>query len=179
VHQGEVTTAQRQQLLFYCVLILRAVGELPVEAAVRDADGKHWPIEFDADDAAAEERRAEEALAALRGADGSSLEARPSELNCGTCPFRPVCGPFLAAFDPSWRVGRVCAGRIVGEEGEREENRTIDVDVEWPEWAAGPLRLVGVPVLRDPLIGERWGFSDFEGHGGSGLARWNTVAARW
>lgn len=179
VRQSEVTQAQRQQLLFYCALMLHAVGELPAEAVVRDAAGEQWSIEFNADDVAAEERRAEEALAALQEAETVPLEARPSQSACGTCPFRLICGPFLEAYDPVWRVGRVRVGRVVGVTESQGVRSSVDIEVEEPGWAIGPLRLVGVAIADAGLTGERWGFSDFEGHGSSGLARWNTLSARW
>lgn len=180
LRQKEATEPQRRQLLFYCALVLRECGELPMHAAVRDADGTERAIQFEPSDVDEVEANAVEAVTALRdAAAGATLEARPSESTCGVCPFRLVCGPFLAAYDPSWRVGRARVGRVVAT-AERGDGRSVtDVEVVSPGWARGQTRMIAAPFPAQPTESQVWGFSDFEGQGGSGMARWNTLVARW
>lgn len=176
VWQDAMTAEQRQQLLLYCALVWKVLGEMPARAAVLRADGVVDEFEVVDVDVREAERRALQVLATLTAASrGEPLEAAPGEGVCGSCPFRAVCGPFLDVYDPSWRCGAVRVGRVRA----LSPAESAEVDVEAPGWAAGRMRLVGFPIPAAVEKGAVIGVSDYEGYSGTGLARWNTLVAPW
>ncbi|WP_343035181.1 PD-(D/E)XK nuclease family protein [Cellulomonas septica] len=180
VWQQSMTDAQRTQLLFYCRLVQLDLGELPTRAAVRTADGEEEEIEVRQSEVLEIERAALRVLDDLQAAaHGAPLEGRPAEDTCATCPFRVACGPFLEAYQPDWRCGAVRAGALVAVPTPGASPPLAEADVLLPAWAAGRVRLVGFPIPDDAQPGEIWAFSDFEGHKGTAMARWNTVLAPW
>lgn len=176
LHQGEASEFQRIQLLFYCRLVQQELGTLPDVAAVQNASGDLFPIDISPDAVAAVEALATQALAHLRAPSPTGLEARPSEETCGTCPFRPVCGPFLEAYSPEWRSIPVRLGVVTAVTNDREQ---VDVSVVAPAWAPETMRLIGFPFPPTIAAGQVWGFSDFEGQSRTGIARWNTLLFEW
>jgi len=178
--QGEATEAQREQLLFYAGVVMSLLGELPSVAAIQDASGDLHSVPVTLNEVAAVRRRAEAALADLReaAAGRSTLMARPSQDGCSICPFRIVCADFLSAYTAAWKCGHVRAGRIV-DIGMLDDHEVVDIEVVSPVWAVGRMRLVAFPFPQDKGLGQVWAFSDFEGSDSTGLARWNTLLARW
>ncbi|WP_082570901.1 PD-(D/E)XK nuclease family protein [Cellulomonas sp. Root485] len=180
VWQRAMTGAQRTQLLFYCRLVQLALGELPARASVRTADGKEDEIKVREEEVLEVESAALQVLHDLQAAaHGATLEGRPAEDTCATCPFRVACGPFLEAYQPDWRCGAVRAGALVSVPTPGASPPLAEADVLLPAWATGRMRLVGLPIPNDAQPGEIWAFSDFEGHRGTAMARWNTVVAPW
>lgn len=175
-----MTPAQRTQLLLYCRLVQHVLGELPTRAAIRTASGESEEFQVLEAEALEVERDALRVREELHAAaEGATLEARPAEDTCATCPFRVVCGPFLEAYKPAWRCGAVRVGALLSVSPSSDAPLLAEADVVLPVWARGQIRLVGLPVPEEAEPGDVWAFSDFEGHKGAAMARWNSVVARW
>lgn len=179
VGQRSMTAAQRTQLLFYCVLVQKVLGELPTRAAVETAAGQVDEIEVVAGEVLEVQLAALQVRADLEaGAQGAKLAARPAEDSCATCPFRVLCGPFLEAYRSDWRCGAVRVGTLKVLPTS-DSPPLAEVEVQLPIWARGHIRLVGLPIPRGAEVGQIWAFSDFEGHKGTAMARWNSILAPW
>jgi hypothetical protein len=179
--QGPPTQSQADQLLLYAALVESVLSELPTVGEIRDADGRRYPMDIERGAVESVVARAEDtwAMLDLAGASGgSALDARPDPDVCGTCPFRLVCLPFLESVDDTWICGHTAVGRVI-DVLTIGTHTAVDVDVIAPDWRRQHMRLIAFPFPASPSPGEIWGFSDFDGPGQTGMARWNTLVAPW
>lgn len=178
--QAGVTAAQHDQLLFYASVVAAALGEVPATVAVEDARGARERFTVYDDDLARIRTKATDALQMLResSSSGRALEPRPSEDACGVCPYRVACNGFLDTYGPDWRCGATRAG-TVSAAWDLGSHLVVNMQVDRPNWASGPLQVLGLATERRPEPGEYWGFADLAGQGASAQARWNTSSWRW
>jgi len=178
--QKTPTESQKRQLLFYSSLVQRALDELPTIAAVQDTRGGLHSFPVVTEEVVAVREQAREALRTLQEAAAGvgKLDARPNEENCSICPFRVVCGDFLTAYKSDWKCSEARVGEIrsITLQGRYS---IVDVNVLLPAEGPAEMRLVGFPFPRDASVGQVWGFSEFEGTGATGVARWNTLVMKW
>ncbi|MFD3406699.1 PD-(D/E)XK nuclease family protein [Kribbella sp. NPDC058693] len=177
--RGDLTDDRRDQLLIYAALVRSSLGELPMRAEIRHADGsaQGFAIRSEAVDDVV--RRASHARSVLNDAatGHQGLEAAPGPETCPTCPFRVACSPFLQTYQPDWVCGQVVVGRVLST-GRLGARPYIDLDVVAPRWRSRQLRVVGL-AQETPTRGEMFSVSDFEGSLGTGFARWNTLSWTW
>jgi hypothetical protein len=177
--QRDMTSDQKDQLLIYAALVRSSLGELPLRAEIRRADGSAQGFNVRSEAVEDVLRRASSVRALLNEAANGrrTLEAAPGPNTCPSCPFRVACRPFLQAYQPDWVCGHVVAGRVVST-GLLGAQRFLDLDVVAPRWRPRQLRLVG--FAWEPVVpGHMWGLSDFEGTSATGFVRWNTLARSW
>lgn len=181
VQQGEPNEDQIRQLHFYSALVEANFGVCPNRGEIRSASGRTYEIRIDPEQVLNLVESAYEAWTLLNKASVNGdevLAANPKDDVCWKCPFRLVCREFLEAYDITWRAGNTIVGRIQNIQVV-DGHSTLDLEVLLPTVRKGKIRLFGFPFPEEAAVGEIWGVSDFEGTGGTGLARWNSLIFRW
>jgi RecB family exonuclease len=153
----ELRPTHRRQLLAYAFLWHAVNGEWPQTASIQRLDGRR--LSFDVDPAEAEAVAAElvgaldrynEQVAA--GVQPAAL-ARPSNVACRYCAYRPACSPFFAALDESWEWHlKSLLGVVEGSSIGREMAR-VDVALWAGNLEGGRASLLNVPPSTAPDLG--------------------------
>ncbi|QKE84396.1 hypothetical protein HL663_10925 [Arthrobacter sp. NEB 688] len=114
VHQGEMTSSQRRQLLIYAHLVKRCLGRLPDHACIQDVSGHESSFQVTLEETA---ETIERVKADVRDFNNSVRDAAvvgsPSPESCGRCPFRVVCHDYWDASEGDWRFRGDVRGEIV------------------------------------------------------------------
>lgn len=138
VHQGEVTEAQRRQLLAYAWLVKCATGRLPDELAILDVRGRETVIAVDAAEVAALVVEVASAVEMFNQecATPSGVPARPAAGVCRWCEFRVVCADYWSAREDDWPSHADLAGVVV-EVGSNQVEVAVDGENTWRLLLAG------------------------------------------
>lgn len=178
--QNKVSDAQRRQLLLYAHLIRQSGLPLPRRAVVLDAAGREDEVVVTPADVAA----AVEELMRLRSVYNASLRtataerlAAPGPEACRGCPYRAVCGPFLAAWTEEWNVGRGVWGTLHGQTKHRSGYEAVVLAKGPIEVRGQTVRLLGLVVPLPADVGEDVAAvrTDVLGSSSAQRTRWSTL----
>jgi hypothetical protein len=104
VHQKEITTAQRRQLLIYAKLVQTELDRLPDVCVVRDARGTETTLSVTQDEVESVATEADIARADFNNSIAlpNGAPTTPGPEVCRWCEYRPVCSGYWRTRDAAW-----------------------------------------------------------------------------